>query len=86
MKSPPQFALRAIAELDAIPAYRRWLFGFGALVSAVPAAFFGVTLILAQAQNPVLRIVKGIGLGTGLLCVSAFMLLVWMRLWFGRLS
>ncbi len=84
MKSPPQFALRAIADLDAIPTYRRWIIGFGALASAVPAAFFGVALILAQAQNLALRIVKGIGLGTGLLCVAAFMLLVWLRLWFGR--
>jgi len=84
MIAPRQFALRAITDLDAIPPYRRWLIGFGALTSAVPAAFFGVAFNLVHGQNLAIRIVKGIGLGTGLLCVAAFMLLVWLRLWFGR--
>jgi hypothetical protein len=79
-----QLAVRQITALDAISPYRRWLIGFGALISAVPAAFFGVAFILARSQNVAIRILKGLGLGTGLLCVAAFMLLVWVRLWFGR--
>ena len=84
MMAPPHFVSHAIADLDTMPPYRRWLMGLGALTSALPAAFFGVAFILARVQNPVVRIVKGMGLGTGLLCVAAFMLLVWLRLWFGK--
>jgi hypothetical protein len=84
MNDRPRSALRAMVDLDEIPSRRRWLVGLGALISVVPAAFFGVAFIVAPARNVPLMLLKTIELGPGLLCVAAFMFLVWLRLWFGK--
>ncbi len=76
----------AIDQLETIPVVRRALFGFGALVAVIPIAFFGMILILAPVKNLPIMLLQRLGLGGGLLTAAIFMLLVSMRLWFGKIA
>lgn len=70
-------------ELNSLTPFERFTCGLGALSSSVAAAFFGAGLIDGAVNGKVHWTITCTGLGGGLLAVSAFMFLVWMRLWFG---
>jgi hypothetical protein len=73
-----------VAALDGLPLYRRVPMGCAAMVSGIFAGVIGgatlhVTFATDREVNPWVATI----VGPGLLVVGLFMVLVWLRLWFG---
>jgi hypothetical protein len=86
--APPHHreSFNAAAALERLPRFRQVVTGFGALVSAGFAGLSGTAILFAVFTNragraPARWLLPAIG--GGLLIVALFMVLVWLRLWFG---